>query len=352
MNILIALIVFSLIILFHEFGHFLLARLNGVEVLEFALGMGPTLVSVKPKTTKYSIHLLPIGGYCMMKGETPEDLSEGTFAGKSVGRRISIILAGPVFNFLLAWILSMILVTLAGVDIPVVLQVVEGSPAQEAGIESGDLIRSIDGKPIHLYREISDYSLFHQDRLSSGNEIRVSWSHEGEKRSAMIVPAKLESGNYGFGIYGTNQYRVHVGPLETLKYGVHVTGYWIGLTFESLRMLFTGEAKVQELSGPVGVVNVISDTVEESRSDGTFYVFLNLINIAILLSANLGVMNLLPIPALDGGRLLILLIELVRRKRMNPELETRIQLIGAAFLIVLMVFVMFNDVRRLAFLAG
>ena len=149
------------------------------------------------------------------------------------------------------------------------------------------------------------------------------------------------------GISVNNNLRVKAGPWETIKYGVYEVRYWILTTIDSLKMLFTGQVTINDMSGPVGVVDAIGTTYEQSKSDGVYYVWLNMLNISILLSANLGVMNLLPIPALDGGRLVFLIIEAVRRKRIDPEKEGMVHFVGLMALMVLMVVVMFNDVRKL-----
>ena len=347
LSIIIAILLFSVIVLFHEFGHFLLAKKCGVEVLEFSLGFGPRLLSHVWGRTRYSIKLLPLGGSCMMKGEDLEDYSEGSFYGKSVWQRMLVIAAGPVFNFILAWFFSVILVLNAGVDHPVVLGVSEGGAAAQAGIEAGDMITGINGKKILLFREISDYVYYHQDRLGSGEPVKVTWEHEGEKKQADLIPEKADDGRYILGINGSSNYRYRVSVPKALYYALAENRYWISMTFDSLRMLFTGQAAVSDLSGPIGVVEAISDTVEETKSDGAFYVFLNMLSMAVLLSANLGVINLLPIPALDGGRLLLLLVEAVRRKRNNPQIEMRITFAGIIFLLLLIAVVMFNDIRRL-----
>ena len=349
MSIILAILLFSFIVFFHELGHFIAAKRCGVEVIEFSLGFGPRLLSRQWGNTRYSLKLIPFGGSNMMKGEDPEDLSEGSFYAAGVGRRILIVVAGPVFNFILAWILSVILLLNAGVDYPVIIKVTDGSPAAEAGIEAGDVIRSIDGKHISFYREIEDYSMFRQDRMQEGRPIRIVWEHQGETHSADLVPVSTEQGKYIFGISGSHNYRFRVNVPEAMRFGAAETGYWISMTVQSLKMLFTGEAKATELTGPVGVVNVVNETVEETKDDGIFYIFLNLLNLAILLSANIGVINLLPIPALDGGRLLLFLVEAVRRKRNNPQLEMRINYVGVLLILALMVFVMFNDVRRIVF---
>ncbi len=349
MKIILALLVFSLIVIFHEFGHFLFARLNHVTVVEFSLGMGPRLFSVQRGETRYSVKVLPFGGSCIMLGEDMADMSEGTFGSKNVWQRISIVFAGPLFNFIMAYILSMIVIGSIGYDAPVLLNVSEGSAAEETGLQEGDFIRSIDGKKIHIYREVSDYVLFHQDRMSSGEPIPITWEHEGELKSGTIIPKDDGTGSYKFGVAGSSSIRTKAGPLEVLYYSGVEVGFWIHEVIGSLKLLFTGGVSVDDLSGPVGVVNMIGDTYEEVKTDGAFYVWLNMVNIAILLSANLGVMNLLPIPALDGGRLFIFLVEIIRRRRLDPELEGNINLVGFGLLMLLMVVILFNDVRKIIF---
>ena len=342
MNIVIALIVFSAIILFHELGHFLLAKANGIEVVEFSLGMGPRLISRPMGGTLYSLKLLPFGGSCMMKGEDEENAEEGSFGSKSVWARISVVAAGPVFNFILAWVLSVLIIGAIGYDEPVLESVLDGFPAQEAGMQAGDRILSINGRKIHFYREISDYSQFHQ-----GKTVDLVCERDGEEFTVRLEPMP-ENGRYYYGFTGNiNANRVRTGFFGTLKYAVHETVYWIRTTVSSLRMLFSGGVSLNDVSGPVGVVSVIGETVEESRSSGLVYVWLNVLNIAILLSANLGVMNLLPIPALDGGRLVFLILEAIRGKRLNPEVEGRIHMTGLMLLLLLMVIVLFHDVYRL-----
>ena len=346
MGIVLALLIFSAIILFHEFGHFLLAKLNRVTVVEFSLGMGPRLLSFERGGTRYSLKLLPFGGSCMMLGEDDGDGEEGSFAQKKVWQRILIVAAGPLFNFILAFVLSVILVVNAGYDEPVVSGVADDFPAQEAGIEAGDRIISIGGSRVYLYREVMNYVTFHQDLMQSGEAVPVVWEHEGRRMSAEISARDNGAGRYVFGIAGSPEYK-SPGIVEAFQYGMYEVRYWIRLTFSSLGMLVRGQVSLNDMSGPVGVVDMIDETYESSRTDGTWYIIMNMLNIAILLSANLGVMNLLPLPALDGGRLLFMLVELVRRKRLDPEIEGRIHMAGLMLLLVLMVVILFNDVRKI-----
>ncbi len=315
-------------------------------MLEFSLGMGPRLLSHQSKKsgTRYSWKLLPFGGSCLMLGEegdTEGEEEEGSFQNKSVGARFSVIAAGPVFNFLLAFFLSLFIVGAIGYDPPVVLGVTEGFPAQEAGLQEGDVITRMNHKRIRLYRQFSNYAYFH-----SGETITFEYVRDGETYTTEITPVMTDDG-YKYGISGSTNYRYRTNPIQTLYYSAYEVYYWIDTTMQSLNMLIHGGATLNDMSGPVGVVTTISETYQESRADGVFYIWLNMLNIAILLTANLGVMNLLPIPALDGGRLVFLIIEAVRRKRISPELEGRINFAGLALLMVLMVVVMFNDVRKI-----
>lgn len=342
MKIVIAIIIFSIIILFHELGHFLVAKKCGIRVNEFCLGLGPTLFGITKGETKYSIHLLPFGGACMMEGEDGDSSDDRAFTNKPVWARIAVVAAGPLFNFIMAFAFSVILIACIGYDKPVISGVMDGYPAQEAGMQEGDTIVKMNHKNIHFCREINLYLYFH-----AGETVDVTYERDGKETQVILTPVyDEESGGYYVGFYENNaRTRANVG--DSLKYGVYYTKYWVDLTFESVRMLFTGKVGVQDMSGPVGIVKTIGDTYEESKTDGMFYVFINMLNISILLSANLGVMNLLPIPALDGGRLVFLIIEAIRRKRIDPEKEGMVHFVGMMCLMALMVFIMFSDIRKL-----
>ena len=334
---------FSIIILFHELGHFLLAKKNGIRVNEFSLGLGPTLVGITRGETKYSLKLLPFGGACMMEGEDGDSSDEGAFNNKSVWARISVVAAGPIFNFIMAWVFALVIMICVGYDKPVLEEVIEGYPAQEAGMQAGDEIISINGKKIHFYREISMYSFFH-----SGETVDVVYERDGEKYEVTLAP-KLneESGSYMYGFVGNaGRERGTVG--ETITHSFYEVKYWVNYTVDSLNYLISGKASVNELSGPVGIVKNIGDVYDESKEAGGAYMaFLSMLNMCIFISANLGVMNLLPIPALDGGRLVFLIIEAIRGKRIDPDKEGMVHFVGLMALMALMVFVMFNDIRNI-----
>ena len=342
MGIVLAILIFGFIVFFHELGHFLLARKNGIDVDEFWIGMGPTLLHKKIGNTDYCLKLFPIGGACMMGEDEVDDCSEGSFNSKSPWRRISVIAAGPVFNFILAFLCGMVFIGIMGVDKPVIGAVGENTPAAEAGLEAGDQIVKIDDKSIHIFREISLYNQFHQ-----GEAMEVTYEREGQKNTVAITPEKNEYGYYMMGVTSIGYTKANV--LESVQYGLYEVKYWIDMTLESLGQLITGRIGVDQLSGPVGVVDAVDTTYKASKSGGALLVFLNMLRMAILLSANLGVMNLLPIPALDGGRLVFLVIELIRGKRVPPEKEGYVHLAGMAALLCLMAFVMFNDIRRIFF---
>lgn len=341
MGIILALLLFGIIVMFHELGHFLLAKKNGINVSEFAIGMGPTLVSTKKNGTVYSLKLLPIGGFCAM-GEDEEDTNdEGSFNSKSVWAKISVIAAGPLFNFLMAFVLSVILVAWNGCDVPVVADVIDGLSAQEQGIQAGDKIVRLNDKRIHLSREITLFNQMNKDKT-----VEVEFEREGKKHTVMIERTyDEESGGYLMGIMRSNQYE-KANVLTSLQYGVYEVKYWIDSVIDSLKMLVTGAIGLDQLSGPVGVVDFVDDSYQETKEYGISAVVITFMNIAILLSANLGVMNLLPIPAMDGGRLVFLILEAIRGKRIPPEKEGMVHFAGFVALMLLMVFVLFNDLKH------
>ena len=342
MSIILAIIIFSFIIIFHELGHFLVAKKCDVKVNEFCLGLGPTLLHFTKGETTYSLKLFPFGGACMMEGEDEESKDDRAFHHKPLLQRIAIVAAGPLFNFILAYVLSVFLIGAMGYDVPTIAGVMEGSSAEEEGLAAGDTIIALNHYRVHFYQEISVYSFFHP-----GETMDVTYERDGEEYTCTISPKyNEEAGRNLFGIYG-NTMRERGNIFETIKYSVYEVKYWIEVTMDSLKMLVTGRVSVNELSGPVGIVKNIGDTYDESKSAGTLSVVLTLINYSIMLTANLGIMNLLPLPALDGGRLVFLIIEAVRKKRVDPDKEGMVHFVGLMLLLALMVLVMFNDIRKL-----
>ena len=318
MKIIIALLIFSIIIIFHELGHFSLAKANGIRVNEFCLGLGPTILGVTKGETKYSLKLLPFRGACMMEGEDGESTDDRAFGKKSVWARISVVAAGPVFNFIMAFVFSFILLSCNGYDVPKITEVSEGFAAEQAGMQAGDVIVKMNGKHIHFYREVSSYSMFH-----AGETVEVTYERDGKRYTAELTPLYDEElGRYRYGFVGGEVEKGNV--FKNLLYSGYEVKYWIDTTFGSLKMLATG-----------GV------------SYGYYAAFLQMLYICILISANLGVMNLLPLPALDGGRLVFLIVEAIRGKKVDPDKEGMVHFIGLMLLMLLMVVVMFNDIRKI-----
>ncbi len=342
MGIIIAILLFSFIIIFHELGHFILAKANGIRVDEFSLGLGPTLIGKKIGGTFFCIKLLPFGGACMMGEDDADDISEGSFNSKSVWARISVIVAGPLFNLLLAWIFCVILVGATGYQSTEISGVADGYSAQEQGLQAGDVIKEINGRSVHIWDDVRLYTLTHPDDAP----YEVVYERGGEEYTVQIEPRQLEGdASPLLGMSSGNFERP--GFFGTLQYGFYRLEYWMHYTVDCLRMLVTGQVGLQDMSGPVGIVAVVDDVYESAAPSGFAVIMLSLINFGTLLSANLGVVNLLPIPALDGGRLVFLIVEAIRRKRVPPEKEGMVHFAGFALLMVLMVVIMFNDIMKL-----
>lgn len=347
MTIVLFILIFGVIVVGHELGHFLLAKANGITVVEFSVGMGPKLLRFKRGGTEYSLRLLPIGGACMFEGEdglengngTP---SKGAFPNASVWARISTVFAGPFFNFLLAFVLAMIVVGYAGSDRPVLLDVMDGYPAKEAGMRGGDLITRMNGERVYLSREI-----WLNTFASPGETMEVEFVRDGETHTVTLVPKyDEEEGRYLLGFQGYGE-SVDCKNAGIFKYSYYEVRYWLKATVKSLGMLLSGKAGKDDITGPIGMVQVIDEVKEQAQPYGIWVVLLNMINIALLLSVNLGVMNLLPLPALDGGRLVFLILEAVRGRPIPPEKEGMVHLAGFVVLMIAMVLVMFNDISRL-----
>lgn len=353
-----AVVVLGGIILFHEFGHYLLARLNGVAVVEFAVGFGPRLLSWVSKKTgiRYSLKLLPLGGYCAMLGEFGEDENEKkdvpdvkgvSFFDKGPLAKIAVIAAGPIFNFILAFAFSLVILSWAGIDPAVIAGTSEGMPAETAGLKEGDVITKLDGRKIHLSREISMYLM-----TAGQDPVQVEYRRYDETSSSWttehtVIQPEFKDGRYYLGVLLQGHRDAPESLVQVLQYSVYEVRYWILTVIDSLKMIAGGKVSTNDIAGPVRIVTIIDQTVEENTQYGFVTVVMNLLNLMVMFSANLGVMNLLPFPALDGGRLVFLLWELVTRHPVSQRVESAVNMAGMALLMTFMVFVVLNDLRMI-----
>lgn len=349
MTIILFVLIFGVVVISHEFGHFLLAKVNGIHVVEFSVGMGPTLFSFGKKDTKYSLKLFPIGGACMFEGEDGigrkegEPPSSGAFPAANVWARISTVAAGPIFNFILAYFIALIIVNMVPSWEPIASQVVEGGAAQLAGLEDGDRILAINHERIYLYDEILLFS-----QTNQGNEATIKYERDGQTYTSSLTPQYDEAtGRYLLGISYDIDYADTKG-LSSFRYAWYEMRYSVIATYKSLGMLVTGKVGRQDVAGPVGIaVNVVGKTYDQAKEYGWQSVVASMLNITLLLSVNLGILNLLPVPALDGGRLVFLILEVIRRKPVPPEKEGMVHFVGLMFFMVLMVFLLFNDISNI-----
>ncbi|MCR5342982.1 RIP metalloprotease RseP [Butyrivibrio sp. FC2001] len=339
-------IIFGVLVTTHELGHFLIAKANGIRVLEFFIGMGPILFKKQKGETLYSIRLLPIGGACRFEGEDDIDgedhsYDERSFPNANVWARIAVLFGGPFFNFITAMILAIIVVANAPWDFPVVSGLTEeNSAAAEAGLQEGDLIVSVDGEKIYLASEVSVISQF-----SQGGVMKIDFERDGELMHTELTPHyDEEQGRYFMGVYIGKYERIT--GLKIIPYAFHDVLFYFKSTYRSLALLIQGRLSMRDVSGPVGMVKIVDDTYEAVSPYGISSVVLTMLELMILLSVNLGVMNLLPFPALDGGRLVFQFIEVVRGKPVPREKEGMVHLVGMVVLMAFMLVVVISDISK------
>lgn len=337
-HVLIFLALLSVLILFHEFGHFVMAKRAGVTVTDFALGFGPTLLALRRGDTTYRINALPLGGYCKMAGEdTADDGSRdpGNFQHKSIATRFAIIAAGPIFNLILAVLIFAYIGAVLGIPngiTNVVDSIQAGSPAESAGLVHGDRIVALDGKPVRSGGEMIDYIHSHP-----GKTVAVDVIHAGSVRHLLIKARSVANAGGQQGQFGFMPLQAveHDSLGAAFVYGFSAVGQTIALEFSGLGGAIRNH-DASALNGPVGIARVVISAEAYGLS--------TLLTLAASLSVILGIFNLLPFPALDGGRLAFLLVELVRGRPVDPEKEGLVHLTGFALLMVLVLFVTYHDV--------
>ncbi len=341
-TIIFAVLFFSIIIFVHEFGHFTAARIFGVKVHEFALGMGPKVFSWKKGETRYSLRAVPVGGFCSMEGEDCESDDEGSFSRKPWYARLIILAAGAAMNVILGFVICTAFVSLyyaeSGIPNTVVADVVKEAPAAEF-LQPGDRITELNGQRINIKRDI-DFAM----QQSDGTEGEITFVRDGKKITKAFKPyaAKYSDGTPAY-LLG-----ITIKTEETNVFNVICESFyqtiWMGkMVYSSLGMMISGKVGVNEISGPVGVVGMMNETAQQGGIAG----FINLLFLGAFISVNIGIMNLLPIPALDGGRILFVLVEAIRKKPIPPEKEGIVHFAGLILLLGLMVFATWNDIMRL-----
>ncbi len=331
LTVIISLLLFGLLIGVHEFGHLIAAKFNKINVIEFSIGMGPKIFSFEKGGTLYSLRLFPIGGFCNMEGENEEIDTKGSFSTKSPLRKISVLASGALMNLLLGFIaLLIITVPLSEVTSTYIDQVNTSAPAYHQGLESGDKIIRLNNKVVRTFNDISYFM-----SENNGEAVDVSVLRNGKELTFNVKPFSNE-GKYYIGITA----KVIKNNLwQSIKLSFYNEIFISKLIIKSLWQLITGGISLSEASGPVGVVKEIGAAAQSG--------FSNVMYILAIITINLGLFNLLPIPALDGGRILFAFIELVIRRKISLKIEATIHTLGLVLLMLVMVFVTFNDVLKL-----
>ncbi len=327
--VIITIVILGVLVFAHEFGHFLLAKLNDVQVNEFAMGMGPKLFSRRRGETTYSLRAFPVGGFVQMEGEDEEAAGPRSFNAKRVWRRFLIIFAGPLANFLVAALLFLIVYAAVGVPdtSSVIGSVMEGYPAAEAGIEAGDEIISINGVAFSDWEGMTAVI-----RSLAGEETEVVLLRDGEE---LRFTLRIATGEDGTGLLGIMQGTRRPGVFEAIWIGLQRTYELTRLLLVSLFQLITGQLE-PDVAGPVGMVRIVGEYAK--------YGWQTVLNLAAVLSINFGVINLLPLPALDGSRLVFLIVEGLRGKPFDRKREGMVHFIGFVALMALMIIITYHDI--------
>ncbi len=345
LTILLGVLLFGLLIAVHEFGHFFTAKLCGVRVNEFAIGMGPKLLSHQGKETLYSLRLFPIGGYCAMEGEDEDTEDPRSFQKAAAWKKFIILVAGAFMNFVVGFLLFFILsVSMPAYNTPTVADLLpDYVPQSEVGLQPGDTILEVDGHAIYLS---SDIQLFFQ---RGGDTLDLTVRRNGEKVHLGPCYMPYYQNSEGQRVRGIQLGVAHTTFLGAVQQGWLQSIDTVRLVWISLGDLFTGAVGIRDMSGPVGIVSVMGDMAAQSES--TLEATLNIVYLIAFIAVNLAVMNLLPIPALDGGRVFFLLVNVIytffTKKNLNPKYEGIVNTVGLVLLLGLMVVVAASDVLKL-----
>ena len=387
MTAIVTIIIFLVLISLHEFGHFVMSKLSGVRVIEFSIGMGPAIFKKQGAETLYSLRIFPVGGYCKLEGEDEKTDDPKAFCNQKLYKRFLVVCAGAILNVILGFVLFVV-ITLAEphpegvqnrINLPVVDTVIENSYLAQSGIQSGDRIVEINGHKIYFYNDISLYT----DKFDENSQARITVKRDKKKYTYDVMPSISETTyRYGEnsvevttsinGIKETNIYEYTEQNIEEAKkvvgqtanekrliigftpksepvginniftYAFHYTGFIVRMVYRAFWDMLTGAVGFDQVSGPVGIVSAVNTAVNTGS-----YKWINILYLTAILTINLGVFNLLPLPALDGGRLFFMLIELVRRKPVPAEKEGMVHAIGLILLLCLTVVISFNDIIKL-----
>lgn len=342
-GVIVAIIVFGLIIFIHEFGHFMAAKLCGVKVNQFAIGMGPAIFKKQKGETLYALRLFPFGGFCAMEGENEDSDSDRAFCNKKVWQRIIIVCAGAFMNLVLGFIVVVIMIsTQDAITSTQISWFEDGASSQQSGLMLGDVVKSIND--YHIFSEIDMSYQLQSDKDGvfdfvverDGKEIELSGVEFKKDNNVLHLDFKVNP--------------IEINPITVAEYSAKTCVSYARLVLVSLKDLIIGRYKINDLSGPVGIVDVMSGVVDGYAKDSGidwYSLIQQLLSLAALITINVGIFNLLPLPALDGGRLVFLIIEGIRRKPVPAKYEGYVHAAGLALLMALMVYITAHDIFKL-----
>ena len=337
---LVALLIFGIIIFAHELGHYAAARASGITVLEFAVGFGPKLIGWRRKDIDYSIRILPLGGYCKFEGEDETSHDLKAFSNAPVWKRFLTIFAGPAMNFVLAYLAVVVFLLFVGTiyTVPVVHEVTAGMPAETSGLVAGDVITAVNGEPIEMSEQGAEKLFEIINQSETDKAVALTVQRNGQTVEVQVSPQETKDGGrigitMGSGVQ-------HYSPIEAIS----ISGYKIfditRVMLDGLKgLIFKGEG-AEDTMGPVGIISFMTEEISQGN-------FATIINLIVIISLNVGLINLLPLPALDGGRLVFLLVEGIRRKPVKPVYEGWVHMAGFVLLLGLILVFTYRDIVRL-----
>ncbi len=380
MNLVIAIFILGFIVFIHEFGHFLFAKIFKVPVSEFSIGMGPRIFSFIKNNTRYSLKVLPFGGSCAMVGEdlagsgdfkniggnvdeenrtidfdgvkfSFEEVEKNNFQAINPIKKVIICIAGPAFNIILGFICCVFLISMIGVNRPVIKKVVEDSPAYNASIKinEGDIIKKMatygDSEIIHLTDQVNLFMFMNSDKFKQKDvPVVMTIERNGDIFDTAIYPVYNESENRFLIGISIGESFIPNNVFDFIKYSIYESGYYITSTVKSLKMLIYGKFSTNDISGPVGTVAIMGSAIKSANNIKIFIIMV--LSLVSLISINLAIMNLIPIPALDGGRILEAAIEMIIGKKLDEKIVGAINVVTMGMLLIFMVWIFGIDIYK------